>query len=200
MKIQREKTKYLLTLHTPEQLATFFAEHSGPIVVLCGRSNVGKSTLINALLRNGIARTSKTPGKTRDINVYEFHFETSETPCLLFDLPGYGHANVSKTEKRRWDDFLNTLFTQYQERVKVWQIIDAKVGAQKSDMEFLQYICRLNLEPYVLLNKIDKLKNQKERAKLKKLKADFVRCTPISAEKKQGLDMLLEQLHQTYLA
>ncbi len=195
LKIVREKSRYLTTLANEGSASKFLSENAVTGLVMCGRSNVGKSTLINALLKNGIAHTSGTPGKTQNINVYEFYKDDDEKPFFLFDLPGFGHAKVSKTERQRWDQFLNEFFRILPASISVVHIMDARQPFQKADMQFVEFFQNFSTPSLYVFNKIDKLKNQKERSQLdKKLKPIQEKLFKISADKKQNIEALEQYL------
>lgn len=172
MNIQKGKTEFLMGIDTVEQLQQWLNEHTfANGIAFIGRSNVGKSSLINSLFGKSTARVSKTPGRTRQINVFDFIVENKETKSLehfyLFDVPGYGHAEVSKEMARNWQVLLDTFFQLCSEKILLLNIQDSRHPLQESDMVFHDYIKSFDLETYVLFNKIDKLKTQSERAKLK---------------------------------
>ncbi len=195
MKIVREKSHYITTLADEGSASKFLSENAVTGLVMCGRSNVGKSTLINALLRNGIAHTSATPGKTQNINVYQFFQEEDEKPFYLFDLPGFGHANVSKMERQRWNQFLAEFFRILPASVAVIHIMDARNPFQKADLEFQEFFEAYQSPLFLVFNKIDKLKNQKERSQLqKKIKPVKETSYKISADKKQNTEQLEVEL------
>ena len=139
------------------------------ILVLAGRSNVGKSSFINQFLKDKIAKTSKTPGRTQEINLFSFSFKSDlEKKIYLFDLPGYGYAKISKDMKKKWNKLLGFFFAALPTSATVFQIQDAKVPHQPTDIEFLDLISQTGPTSYLILNKIDKLKNQKEKAHMNK--------------------------------
>jgi GTP-binding protein len=172
MNIQKGKTEFLMGIDTIPQLQQWLNEHPfANGIAFIGRSNVGKSSLINSLFGKNTARVSKTPGRTRQVNIFDFIVENPETKFLehfyLFDVPGYGHADVSKEMSRNWQLLLDNFFQLCSERILLLNIQDARHPLQESDMLFHDYIKSFDLETYVLFNKMDKLKTQSERAKLK---------------------------------
>ncbi len=155
-----------------EQLISWLNEHpfiSG--VAFIGRSNVGKSSLINSLFGKSTARVSKTPGRTRQVNIFSFVVFNKETKTeesfYLFDVPGYGHADVSKEMAKNWQDLLDTFFQLCSEKILLLNIQDSRHPLQEPDMIFHDYIKSFDLETYLLFNKVDKLKTQSERSQLK---------------------------------
>lgn len=172
MNIQKGNTEFLMGIDSIEQLKQWLNEHSfANGIAFIGRSNVGKSSLINSLFGKSTARVSKTPGRTRQVNIFDFVVENRETKSLehfyLFDVPGYGHADVSKEMANNWQYLLDTFFQLCSEKILLLNIQDARHPLQESDLVFHQYIKSFELETYLLFNKIDKLKTQSERARLK---------------------------------
>ena len=138
--------------------------------------------MINSLFKRNIARTSKTPGRTREINVFSFvpikqpdmPFDQKNKRFFLYDLPGYGFAAVSKEMKKEWDNLLNCFFLEISaQQVCLLNIQDARHPNTKTDLQFKDFIEAYQLETYLIYNKIDKLKNQKERSQLNKQKKDI---------------------------
>jgi len=178
MNIQKGKTEFLMGIDQVDQLQTWLNEH--PFIngiAFIGRSNVGKSSLINSLFGKGTARVSKTPGRTRQVNIFNFVVENRETKSLenfyLFDVPGYGHAEVSKEMGKNWQKLLDTFFQLCSQKILLLNVQDARHPVQEPDMIFHSYIKDFDLETIVLFNKIDKLKTQSERARLKNLMPDI---------------------------
>ena len=125
-----------------------------PEIALVGRSNVGKSSFINRLIRRKrLAHTSNTPGKTRLLNYYLVDDEWA-----LVDLPGYGFAKVSKTEQNRWRSTLERYLTERENLLGVLQLIDARHGPQANDKEMNEWLAQKGVEVGVVLTKIDKSK------------------------------------------
>ncbi len=165
--------------------------------VMSGRSNVGKSSLINKLCnRKNLARVSSTPGKTATINFYQLD------NVYLVDLPGYGYAKVSGAERERWDDLINRYFEARRQSALLLQLLDSRHAPSADDMQMLEYL-RYHQIPFVIvLTKADKLKKaQQEQAvqQFTEICAPFG-CQAIfltSAEKGQGIDQLRELLDRT---
>ncbi len=132
-------------------------------IVLAGRSNVGKSSFINALLkRKAIAKTSSTPGKTRTINYYLI-----DSKFYIVDLPGFGYAKVAKKERAYWERLLIKYFAQNTNISRVIHFVDSRYEPTQLDILLNNYLIELNIPYIVILNKIDKLK-QSEVVKSRK--------------------------------
>lgn len=125
-----------------------------------GRSNVGKSSLLNALLKKEVAFVSKNPGKTRSINYYLINHK-----FYFVDLPGYGYAKVSKKERLEWRKIIERYFRERDWNIKaVFSLIDSRHEMMDSDAQLLNWLQSLNVQPVVVLTKIDKL-NSTERSR-----------------------------------
>lgn len=135
----------------PEQ----FPDDGLPEVAVLGRSNVGKSTLINALVgRRRLARTSRQPGKTRRI-----HFYRLERAAYLVDLPGYGYAAVGRGERRAWRVLVESYLSGARENLRgALLLVDARRGLQAEELELLEYLAAEKIETRVVLTKADKLR------------------------------------------
>ncbi|WP_267523124.1 ribosome biogenesis GTP-binding protein YihA/YsxC [Campylobacter sp. MG1] len=163
-------------------------------IVFLGRSNVGKSSLINALAnRNGLAKSSSTPGKTQLINFFEVTF-ADKNKLIFVDLPGFGYAKVSKAKKYDWNKNLSE-FLQKRKQIKCFiHLIDSRHTNLEIDENLYNYLNQFitDEQEYIrIFTKIDKL-NQSE---LVKLKAKFKSGIFVSNVNKKGIEQLLEKLH-----
>ncbi|MBM4170298.1 MAG: YihA family ribosome biogenesis GTP-binding protein [Ignavibacteria bacterium] len=158
-KIEFYKAIYNLTELPKRQLST---------IVLCGRSNVGKSSFINCLFSpQKVAKTSSTPGKTRSINYY-----LVDDKIYLVDLPGFGYAKVSKTEREYWQKIIEKYFVMNDSIILAFHIVDSRHEPTELDDMLHQFLVNHNISFAVILNKIDKLK-QSEIAQLKRKSIDY---------------------------
>ena len=145
------------TIYTLDQLEIM----PKPQIALAGRSNVGKSSLINCLAgRKALAKTSSTPGKTRSLNFYLVHPED----FYLVDLPGYGYARCSKKEREKWARLIERYFQNNEFLKAVVIIIDARLTPQALDLELATYIQNMGLKLIPVLTKADKCKQKQKKA------------------------------------
>lgn len=148
---------------------------SFPQIAFAGRSNVGKSSLINCLLnRKKLALTSSTPGKTRLLNYY-----TINDNIYFVDLPGYGFARVSQTERQSWKKLIESYFNANKNLTGIIQIIDSRHGITKLDQEMLSWIHHLKLPFILVATKTDKLPNSKRGHLLKIIKQEARKFEPV---------------------
>lgn len=170
-----------------------------PEFAFIGRSNVGKSSLINMLThRKNLAKTSSTPGKTQTIN----HFLINQK-WYLVDLPGYGYASVSKSTKEGWSQMIESYFKQRENLYCTFILIDSRLDPQKKDIEFINWLGEMGVPIALVFTKIDKIKQselaQSKRKFEKRLLNDWEELPPVfitSAEKKTGRDHLLDFIEQ----
>lgn len=164
-------------------------EQDAPQVAFAGRSNVGKSSLINALCgRKGLAKVSSTPGKTRSINYYAI----GDTGRFLVDLPGYGYAKCSHAERNKWAEILDFYFNSTPGLRSLVLLLDARLSPQKTDIEMLSYANSLSIGVMPVLTKADKC-NSRELAACKRAWGAFVPMELLmatSASSKKGLQEL----------
>jgi GTP-binding protein len=170
-----------------------------PEYAFIGRSNVGKSSLINMLTNNRkLAKTSSTPGKTLLINHFIINNE-----WYLVDLPGYGFAKRSKSELQKLEQMITGYLLQRQQLVNVFLLVDIRLEAQKVDLDFIQWLGSSSIPFAIVFTKADKLSatkaNQNVEAYKKVLSETWEELPPIfitSAEKKQGRDEILDYIAQ----
>jgi GTP-binding protein len=139
------------TVYTPKDIH----DEPGPQIALAGRSNVGKSTLINCLAeRKNLAKTSSSPGKTRSINFYW----VSPDNFYLVDLPGYGYARRSKQERQQWSRLVNAYLQASTGLKGVVVLLDSRISPQKLDLEMVSFLSTSGISLIPVLTKIDKCK------------------------------------------
>ena len=160
-----------------------------PEVAFAGKSNVGKSSLINGLMnRTSLARTSAQPGKTQTINFYKINDE-----MYLVDLPGYGYAKVTQTEKEKWGKMIERYLHTSQDLKAVFLLVDIRHAPSANDRQMYEWILHNGYDPIIIATKLDKLKRSQVQKSLKaikeglQLKKDTI-VIPYSAETKQGRD------------
>lgn len=164
-----------------------------PEVVFAGRSNVGKSSTINKLLnRKSLARVSAVPGKTITINFYDVGRQIH-----LVDLPGYGYAKVSKSEKDRWAVLMDKYFNSDRNLALVVQLIDMRHPPTKLDVDMVNYLIQCELPFVVVLTKADKLNKTQTAQRLRDIVSelpcgDEITFVPFSAQSGQGVEQLRE--------
>jgi GTP-binding protein len=151
--VQFPKVRFLISVAGVEQ----FPEDSGREIAFAGRSNAGKSTAINSILqRNGLARTSKTPGRTKLLNFFEV-----EEGRRIIDLPGYGYAEASPVERAQWTALIDALPAR-SSVAGLFLIVDIRRGLADADEQLIEWAAAAGWQLHVLLTKSDKL-NQRER-------------------------------------
>ena len=192
--------RFIAGFSNAEQLSDWFLKNT-KITGFCfiGRSNVGKSTLINALFNQRNARTSNAPGRTQQINLFQMEENSTSWnhfSVYFFDLPGHGYAKVSKSLLKNWNLLMDRFFQLIPFSMAVIDIQDARHLNQKSDEAFFHYFKNHKNKIFPVFNKIDKLKNQKEKQFFKKESALLLKKRKIkeaflvSAKKKQGVKQL----------
>ena len=170
-----------------------------PEIVFVGRSNVGKSSLINSLTnRKALARTSGTPGKTQTINFFRVELKTSDTrrAFYLVDLPGYGYAKTSKTNRKLWAKFIDEYLSSRRDIKFVCQLVDMRHPPQESDLKSFANLVEKNLPVLVVATKSDKLGKTQRQKHLDVIKnsldIDAESILPYSSVKNEGRSELLD--------
>ena len=168
-----------------------------PEIAFAGRSNVGKSSLINALVnRKKLARTSSTPGRTQAINFFRFG-----TTLYLVDLPGYGFARVPVRVKKSWQQMVETYLKARETLKAVVVIIDIRREPATGDMDLIHWLRHYQIHPIVVLTKADKVSRQKARTQQESIAGKFSPILPegpviFSAKTRQGRDEIWERIRQ----
>ena len=154
-----------------------------PELAVVGRSNVGKSTLINALVGNaGLARTSRTPGRTRLLNWFEI-----DKKFHLVDLPGYGYAEVNKDLRESWRPLIETYLGSRTVLAGVLLLIDVRRGVQEEELDFIPWLAERAVPVVVALTKADKLPKHKRTLEVMKAKKELgLKRDPIAVSAQSG--------------
>ena len=166
-------------------------------IAFAGKSNVGKSSLINALMnRKSYARISATPGKTQTINFYNINDE-----MYLVDLPGYGYANVSLKVKEQWGKMIERYLHESQVLKAVFLLIDIRHEPSANDVNMYQWILANGYEPIIIATKDDKIKRSQLQKHIKMIKTELnvvpgTKVLTFSALTKQGKDEILDLIEE----
>lgn len=182
-----------LELETVCGITSRLPENMLPEIAFAGKSNVGKSSLINGLMnRKSFARTSATPGKTQTINFYNINQE-----LYLVDLPGYGYAKVSEQEKQKWGKMIERYLHSSKQLKAVFLLIDIRHAPSANDKMMYDWIIAQGYHPIIIATKLDKIKRSQTAKQLKvvrqglRLEPDTI-LIPFSAVTKQGRDEIWE--------
>ena len=187
-----------IDLETVCGITSKLPENTLPEVAFAGKSNVGKSSLINALMnRKSYARISATPGKTQTINFYNINQE-----LYLVDLPGYGYSKVSEKEKMEWGKLIERYLHGSSQLKIVFLLIDIRHAPSANDKMMYSWIIDQGFYPVIIATKLDKIKRSQKDKQLKILREglELLKGTKIiafSAETKQGRDEIWEFIEQT---
>ena len=175
-----------------------------PEIALLGRSNAGKSTLINTLLnRKNLARTSHTPGKTRLLNFYLVQAQDEkgqDLPFFFVDLPGYGYAKVAREERGQWLQRIEQLLITHKQRLLCWQLVDIRHKPSAEDIAYNQALRQAGLVIKVIANKADKISKNARSQQVKIIAAALetppAQITVFSTVSREGRPALLEMAEQ----
>ena len=175
-----------------------------PEIAFAGRSNVGKSSLVNALTgRKTLARTSNTPGRTQELNYFTLGHEMDQ-PAFVVDLPGYGYAKIERKKVHAWTRLVKDYLRGRPNLRRVMLLIDSRHGLKENDREIMTMLDEAAVNYQIVLTKLDKLKVAERDKMLKKTQGDakkFIACHPVilatSSEKGWGIPELRAELCQT---
>lgn len=190
--LELNNARYELTAVKPEQYPASII----PEVAFVGRSNVGKSSFINALLnRRNLARVGATPGKTREINFYNIDNE-----LYFVDLPGYGYAAVSKAKKSSWNEIVDTYLNNRSQLKLITMLVDIRHVPSKDDKIMYEWILNYGIDHMVIATKADKIPRSQVNAKLKEIRSTLsisadAPLVPFSSETKHGKDEIWDLLN-----
>ncbi|WP_273226175.1 ribosome biogenesis GTP-binding protein YihA/YsxC [Mogibacterium timidum] len=177
--------------------AAQYPDEGVPEIAFAGRSNVGKSSLLNLLTRRkSLARVSGSPGKTRTINFYRINDE-----FRIVDLPGYGYARVSKSESEKWGAMMEGYLENRECLLKVIQLVDIRHKPSTQDVQMYEYLKYYNLDGIVVATKADKVSGNKRSKSLAEIRRTLGmdkgdKVIPVSALKRTGYEELLDELEK----
>ena len=180
--------------------AAHFPAPSLPEVAFLGRSNVGKSSVINTLVDAKLARTSSTPGRTRSINFFEVRWPGKPRPEVIFaDLPGYGYAKLSREISQEWPKFIEPYLNDRPTLALCLALVDVNVPPQDSDRQLLDFLNVSGHEFLVIATKSDRLSNNQLRNALKGLAEAYPTATvvPFSSKTGAGRDDVWNKIRQS---
>jgi GTP-binding protein len=179
--------------------AAHFPAPSLPEIAFLGRSNVGKSSVINSLVGAKLARTSSTPGRTRSINFFEIRWPGKPHPELIFaDLPGYGYAKISREISQEWPKFIEPYLNDRPTLGLCIVLVDVNVPPQQSDRQLLDFLQASDRAFLLVATKSDRLSNNQLGSALRTLTQEYpaARLLSYSAKTGAGRDELWAQIHQ----
>lgn len=189
-----------INLETVCGITSVLPDNDKPEIAFAGKSNVGKSSLINALMnRKSYARISATPGKTQTINFYNINEE-----MYLVDLPGYGYAKVSEKEKVQWGKLIERYLNGSTQLKAIFLLIDIRHEPSANDKMMYTWIVEQGFQPIIIATKLDKLKRSQIQKHVKMVREglDLVPGTkiiPFSSVTKQGREEIWELVETEYL-
>jgi GTP-binding protein len=187
-----QKVEFLISAASPKD----FPKNRLPEIAFAGKSNVGKSSVINRLLqRKNFARVGEKPGKTIHVNYF-----TVDSKCYFVDLPGYGYAKVSQSEKERWGKLMEDYFAAGRIDLGI-MIVDARHAPTNNDITMASWFIQSGCPFVVVANKLDKVKKSELKGNLATIRADLelpeeCQVIPFSAEKGDGRDELMRCILQ----
>ena len=184
-------------LETVCGVTSMLPDNKLPEVAFAGKSNVGKSSLINALMmRKSLARTSAQPGKTQTINFYNINKE-----IYLVDLPGYGYAKASEKEREAWGQMIERYLNTSEKLRAVFLLVDIRHAPSANDKQMFEWMAYVGYDPIVIATKLDKIKRSQIDKQIKIIRQGLgadkeTIIVPLSAETKQGRDIIWDFMDQ----
>lgn len=184
-----------VALETVCGITSVLPDNDKPEVAFAGKSNVGKSSLINGLMnRKSLARTSAQPGKTQTINFYNINDE-----MYLVDLPGYGYAKVSESEKQKWGVMIENYLHTSKQLKGVFLLVDIRHDPSANDKTMYDWMVYQGFEPIIIATKLDKIKRSQIQKNVKAIKTGLnvkpgTKVFPYSATTKQGREEIWEYI------
>ena len=184
-------------LETVCGVTSMLPDNKLPEVAFAGKSNVGKSSLINALMmRKSLARTSAQPGKTQTINFYNINNE-----IYLVDLPGYGYAKASEKEREAWGQMIERYLNTSEKLRAVFLLVDIRHAPSANDKQMFEWMAYVGYDPIVIATKLDKIKRSQIDKQIKIIRQGLgadkeTIIVPFSAETKQGRDIIWDFMDQ----
>jgi GTP-binding protein len=184
-------TRFVISAADPKQ----FPPPGAPEIAFVGRSNVGKSSLINSLVGNKVAKTSNTPGRTQTINFFQVRRPGKPNPDFVFaDLPGYGYARVPKEVTAQWAGFINPYLQERESLALCLVLVDVTIPPQELDLQLLEWLRHVDRNFLLVATKADRISGNQLRTSLQKLSEQlgvpFDRIIAFSAKARIGNDAL----------
>ena len=186
-----------VSLETVCGITSKLPANASPEIAFAGKSNVGKSSMINALInRKALARTSSQPGKTQTINFYQVNHK-----LYLVDLPGYGYAKAAKSEQEKWGQLIERYLKGSGQLKAVFLLVDIRHEPGANDRQMVEWIRYNGFEPIIIATKLDKIKRSQVQKQIKLVREALAAgldtiLIPFSAETKQGREELWQLIEQ----
>ncbi|MDE1161558.1 MAG: ribosome biogenesis GTP-binding protein YihA/YsxC [Acidobacteriaceae bacterium] len=190
--------KFLLSAMAAEHFPGEAKTNNAPEIAFLGRSNVGKSSLLNKLVGAATAKVSSTPGRTRAINFFALHEGAKAVPSLVFaDLPGYGYAKISKSISAEWPKFIEPYINEREQLALCLCLVDTNIPPQESDTMLIEALRNMQRPHLIVGTKADKLSNNqlaKSVAALKQAHGED-RILPVSSKNDAGIKQLWTEIY-----
>lgn len=191
----RVLSRFLLSASSPGH----FPAPSLPEIAFLGRSNVGKSSVINSLVGTKLARTSSTPGRTRAINFFELRFAGKPRPELIFaDLPGYGYAKLSREVSAQWPSFIDPYLRERSTLALCLALVDSNIAPQESDQQLIEFLTASARPFLIVATKSDRLSGNQLQNALRTLESRYAgaRIVPFSAKTGAGKEEIWSEIRK----